>query len=426
MLRLETHVRIWSLLATVLAIGLALSACGGGGDDDDAGDDSDDGDETPAGLTDNELAEAMLLILEDFPDQDRWTYTAPTDDPDEPNPLDDCDPGEPEGLTGEADGGDFEPEDIFGEITQDIRIFEEHDQVVTAIERFPDVGECAEEVVNDGDLDTEDATYSDFEFSELDFPEFGDFSRAYRITMTATSTDPEDDPQTAAIYIDQVVVAVGNIGVRIQASAAFDPFPPAGVAEIIQLALDKIEAVLDEGVEPTGEEETDDATRTPRETSEEETEPPDETDEPSGEGASQGNPVPLGDAAVLLDRARVRILEVNFDAEDIVLAEDPSNEAASGKDMVLIAIEVTNEGDEELDVFFDLYYNLIGEKGIEYDEFDPSCGTVPNELEGILAAGEKTMGNICVQADDDDSDLVFLLQMFDDDFDQVPLYMALD
>jgi len=147
--------------------------------------------------------------------------------------------------------------------------------------------------------------------------------------------------------------------------------------------------------------------------------------EPSGPGSSQDEPVPFGDTALLGGRAEVRILDVNPDAEDVVLDEAPSNEATPGKRMVLVTIEVTNVGDEELDVFFDLFYNLIGDKGTAYDEFDPSCGVAPDEIEGVLDTGESATGNVCVQADDDDSDLVFFLEMFDEDLDTDTLYMAL-
>jgi hypothetical protein len=130
-----------------------------------------------------------------------------------------------------------------------------------------------------------------------------------------------------------------------------------------------------------------------------------------GAGSSAADPVPLGDSVVIAGRMEAQVVEVNLDAEEAVLQESALNEATPGKDMVLITLLIENVGDGPLDAFFDPYFYLIGDNEVEYDEFDPSCGLVPDELEGELAPGDSLQGNVCVQADEDDSGLVFFIEM---------------
>jgi hypothetical protein len=125
----------------------------------------------------------------------------------------------------------------------------------------------------------------------------------------------------------------------------------------------------------------------------------------------------------------IKVVAVNYDAEAEVVAFNAANDPSPpGKNMVLITVEATNIGsDELLDLFFDPFWNLVGSKGIEYDEFDPDCGVfLPGELEGELAPGATRQGNVCVQADEDDTNLVFFVEMFRDDFEFERLYLALE
>ncbi|MEX0682709.1 MAG: hypothetical protein WD904_10880 [Dehalococcoidia bacterium] len=400
------------VLATALAALLLIAACGG--DDDDTP--SDEGGDTTPALTENDLAESMLLTPTDLLGD--WDYSPPDDD-DEPNPLDECDPGEPSGLTGKADGGDFSQHGT-DTIWEDIRIFEDADALLASLEDTDEVADCVERIIEDGELDTDDAQYSNFAFQELDDPrDFGDETRAYRMSFHVVATNEDGDEEEGDVFLDLIYVAVDRYGFRISASEVFEPYPDDELADIVEIAEEKVRSVLG------GDSDDDDrASPTP---DEDETEPPVEDDEPpSGAGSSQEDPVPFGDSGVINGRADVRVLTVEFDAEEIVLAEDSTNVATADKNMVLMKIEITNVGDEDLDVFFDLFYNLIGDKGTPYNEFDPSCGLVPDEIEGVLETGESTEGSVCVQADEDDSDLVLLLEMFGDDVDEEVLYLALE
>jgi hypothetical protein len=260
---------------------------------------------------------------------------------------------------------------------------------------------------------------------EIEFGDFGDESRTFRIEMIITDRSGEGRFDPTPIYLDSVFVAIGNIGMRISASDIEAPYPAGELAFVVELGEDKIRGVVEgstDGEDNNGDDE-------PSPTDDEETDEPTEPagTPPPGSDSSQANPIALGQTGTLLDRAQLRVTDVDFDAEGAVLTFFPDNDPSPpGKNMVLVTVELTNVGQSaDLDAFFDLYWNLVGAKGIVYDEFAPSCGITPDELEGTLAPGAALTGNVCVQADEDDSNLVFLVEMFDDNFDSHPLYMAL-
>ncbi len=65
-----------------------------------------------------------------------------------------------------------------------------------------------------------------------------------------------------------------------------------------------------------------------------------------------------------------------------------------------------------------LEYSLYGESSIPYDWFDPGCGVVPGEFLDILEPGATLQGNLCVQPDDDETDLILAIVLYpgtDDD-----------
>ncbi len=86
--------------------------------------------------------------------------------------------------------------------------------------------------------------------------------------------------------------------------------------------------------------------------------------------------------------------------------------------MVLMTVELTNVGTEPIDLGLDLEYSLYGESSIPYDWFDPGCGVVPGEFLDILVPGATLQGNLCVQPDDDETDLTLAIVLYpgtDDD-----------
>jgi hypothetical protein len=406
------------LLAALAAIMLLLAACSGGDDDDDSDSGDDDDNSTPAALTENDLAEAMLLVLDDLPQG--WSASGPDTDDDEPNPLDECDTGDSPGLIGKAESEDF-TQDPGGlsEVSQDIRIFDNEESLVSDLDDFDEIADCIGARVEEGVLDDESATFGDFKFGEIDYREFGDQSHTYRISMVVSATDPDAEPPTVDFFIDMVFVAIDNVGMKISAIDIFDPYDPTEVAAVVEAGEAKVRDVLANG---PGETAAPGDTFQPSVTSADVTAPPDT----SGTAGTFEDPIPFGQGGTFLDAVSVKVLDVNPDAADVILAENAFNDTpAPGNRMVLIRLEFTNVGSEPYDVYADPRFNLVGDKAVVYDEFDGYCGVTPDPLEGEIFPGGTKAGDICLQVDGTDSNLVFFLAQFDDNFDEQRLFFAL-
>ena len=177
-------------------------------------------------------------------------------------------------------------------------------------------------------------------------------------------------------------------------------------------------------------EETDEPEDTdePEETDEpDETDEPEETDEPDGNDGSTEDATDLGDSGEVAGVAEIRVIDVDFDAEDTVLAENEFNEPADdGHRMVLWRFEITNIGEDVLDAYFDPGYSLVDDSGKVYGEFDFSCGVIPDEIEGELQPGDSVEGNFCIQAEEDAEGLLFEVSIFDEDFEETLAYFELE
>lgn len=245
--------RVLGVLAAMVATLLIVAACGGGNDDDDPDPSGSNGAEettdSGAELTEDDLAEAMLLVPRDLPADEGWIYEPPSED-NEPNPFDRCDRGD-EGLIGAANGGDFSRGDV-SEISQDIRIFDDIFSLERSLDGVEDEAECMADVVANGDLNTEEATFSDFTIEQIGYRKYGDRSRTYRIEMTVTDLDRDNPLDPFPIFLDMVFVAIDNVGMRITASDAFKPYPRPGVSELVLLGEKKVRAAL--AADPIGSE----------------------------------------------------------------------------------------------------------------------------------------------------------------------------
>ncbi len=224
---------------TLLLLALAV-ACGG--------DDDDDG---PTTGSETDLAAAMVLTLDDVPPD--WTSEpAEADDPEAPDPFEECDPGEPEGKTGEADSHDFAPSDT-ATLSQEIAIFEDSDAVLVAFESADTLADCLEEIVNEGGIDTDSATYSEATVEPLDLGEFGDDSRGFRVAMVAEPVDPGEGPEDIDVVIDVVLVVIDRVGMTVQVADIFSPFEEETLIDTVATAEEKVRTVLDQGT-PEAEE----------------------------------------------------------------------------------------------------------------------------------------------------------------------------
>jgi hypothetical protein len=143
-------------------------------------------------------------------------------------------------------------------------------------------------------------------------------------------------------------------------------------------------------------------------------------------GLSFDNPLPLGHTGTSVGRLQSAVLAANVDAWPVIQAENQFNDPPElGKRMVLITLQATNIGQESLNVSFDPSFKLVGSKGVVYDGLDAYCGVIPDPLDGELFPGGAKQGNVCVQADADDSNLVLFVEMYDEDFDKERVFFAL-
>jgi hypothetical protein len=275
------------------------------------------------------------------------------------------------------------------------------------------------DVIDGGGLDDEETEFSDAAVEDLDVGEFGDETRAFQLSMTVRAKEPNDagEIEEGEIFFDAVFVIVERAGIYLQAGDAFEPFPEDDLQDLLQAAEEKARNAFANGgvVEETDE---------PDETDE-----PEETDDNGGSGSDStaDDPVSFGDSGTVAGLADIRVLDVDFDAEERVLEENEFNEPAKeGHVMVLFRFEITNTGDETLDAYFEPGYSLVDSEGNEFDEFEFTCGFIEDEIGGELEPGDSTEGNFCIQAEEESEGLMFVVSLYDDDFEEQFGYFALD
>lgn len=217
------------LLTTILLAGaIGFGACAGGG-----GESSED---TPAesspdaAANEDDLAQSLLLVLSDFP-----TGWAEEPDNDNESPFDECGYETSEGRTGRAETGTFSDGGSSG-ISQTLATFETSSQVDAALDRLSSAGDCFVRVVAEGKLDDEDAIYSDASFSPLSFPDHGDRSEAYRLSVHAEAKGETGFGSEADVYIDLVAVVVGRVGFTVSAVDILTPFDSDELDEYVSIA----------------------------------------------------------------------------------------------------------------------------------------------------------------------------------------------
>jgi hypothetical protein len=220
-----------SLLAAAVS-GIAV-ACGGGDGDGEAT-------QTESALmNEDELAESMLLSVDDFPSG--WSE-APVGEEEE-SPFDKCDQGDSEGRTGRAETGDFSRGDQ-ATVSQGVAIFQTAQQVEAPLDRFSELGECLAGVVEDGELDNDEAAFSDATFGPLAIREFGDRTDAYRIKIHFKAKQQTGLGSEGDLFVDAVLVTNGRVGFTIRADDALTPFDTDELEDIVGKAQSKVEQVL--------------------------------------------------------------------------------------------------------------------------------------------------------------------------------------
>lgn len=130
---------------------------------------------------------------------------------------------------------------------------------------------------------------------------------------------------------------------------------------------------------------------------------------------SRQSPVALGESRPTADGLLIRVLEVDFDAWERVLAENQFNDPpAEGMRMVMAKVEVTNSGGDPNTPRNISYgdYRMVGERGIVYTPFESTtrCGVIPEELDWQLFRDATITGNVCVVIPADESELRLIYQ----------------
>ena len=118
-------------------------------------------------------------------------------------------------------------------------------------------------------------------------------------------------------------------------------------------------------------------------------------------------PVPAGEVATNHDDISIEIGRINWDAWEVILAENRFNKAPESDKEILIELILANNASKPIEFN---EYNFILED-LENTHFS-GCGVIPNPIDeandsnGILAPGASVSGNICFQVPDDDRELI--------------------
>ena len=105
---------------------------------------------------------------------------------------------------------------------------------------------------------------------------------------------------------------------------------------------------------------------------------------------------------------QIDILNVDDDAWPLIEAQNQNNDPPlDGMKMILITAGVStnseiNDGAIKVTAS---EFELIGDKKQVYKTFKPSCGVIPNRLDGVVSRGNSMDGNICFQIPVDESNL---------------------
>jgi hypothetical protein len=125
----------------------------------------------------------------------------------------------------------------------------------------------------------------------------------------------------------------------------------------------------------------------------------------STDPGSRDDPLLIGTAADIGGGWFVSVVDINFDATDVILAENMFNEPPEpGTQYVLITISATYEGSDASAVLLaGNAFNLVGESNVAYQTFDPACGVTPDDfpMTEVFAGGTLT-GTVCFAADAED------------------------
>jgi hypothetical protein len=220
------------LCACVLGV-LVLAACGG-----DGADSGDDEARTPSptgDLNEDEVAEAILLRVADFPSG--WAETpSAEDDGDE---LEGCPTlQDSPDITGEAETGAFSRGGL-ASVSQRVAIFVDNESARAGASVIEERAQCIVDFTNDGGLDDNEATYGDATLGHVSFSG-GSFEYTLALRVSITGTLREGDMQVAT-YFDLIYEVDGRVVSYLTAWETLTPFDTSLLERLSQTAADRIE-----------------------------------------------------------------------------------------------------------------------------------------------------------------------------------------
>ena len=146
-------------------------------------------------------------------------------------------------------------------------------------------------------------------------------------------------------------------------------------------------------------------------------------------GRSRSQPMPKGKPIEFTDGTAITVKSVTQNANQIIKRHDAWTEPPpSGHQFLLVNIEVSNQGDEPIDIYMVNELSLVGKSNVSYDQgFE--CWTFPNELDTskTLFPGGSLSGNVCFTVKSSDVDaLVMYYETFNLLGDNQYVYWAVE
>jgi hypothetical protein len=221
---------------------------GGDGGEDDLGSLPEDG-RTEAELADDTAAaEAVLLTVDDLPAG--WSAGAPDDEEEDEElqaALAECLGVDPELLdpdNPQAKTPDFTSPDGGDQVTADVTFTPSAAHAGTAFDILgrDETPRCYAEAlqtataqaVEDGEMPP-GVEFGEPTFEELSFPDLGDESTAFRITIPVAAQGTEIE-----LYGDVALVRVGRVGIEATFLTELRPFDTEEAAELVQVMIDRV------------------------------------------------------------------------------------------------------------------------------------------------------------------------------------------
>ncbi len=126
-------------------------------------------------------------------------------------------------------------------------------------------------------------------------------------------------------------------------------------------------------------------------------------------------PVIIDNTELTLNGLDIDIVDTNYEAWPEIEAENSLNDPPLvGMRMLLITVQVTNEEGtvgEPIELWSS-DFQLIGDRNVAYQTFNPSCGVIPNELNSVVDVEGTTTGTVCFQVSYEESGFRLIYEPF--------------